>query len=73
MDRGIPFRAKTESSSEWKKVVMAIKVKSEVRQGSVIGPTTFVLFVNDMSNEVGCNIQLFADDAPASSGRRELD
>ena len=38
-------------------------VKSGVPQGSVIGPLLFLLFVNDMPNEIKCNIQLFADDA----------
>ena len=38
-------------------------MKSGVPQGSVIGPLLFLLFINDMPNEIKCNIQLFSDDA----------
>ena len=43
--------------SEWREVL------SGVPQGSVIGPTMFVLFINDMPEAVHCFIQMFADDA----------
>ena len=43
--------------SSWEDVV------SGVPQGSVLGPTLFVLFINDMPQMVDCCIQLFADDA----------
>ena len=43
--------------SEWKQVI------SGIPQGSVLGPTLFVIFINDMPDVVECMIQLFADDA----------
>ena len=43
--------------SAWKKVF------SGVPQGSVIGPTMFVLFINDMPEVVTSCIEMFADDA----------
>ena len=44
-------------TSGWKKVL------SGIPQGSVIGPLLFVIFINDMPNEVKFNLcKLFADD-----------
>ena len=43
--------------SSWRDVI------SGVPQGSAIGPLLFLLFINDIPNEIKCNIQLFADGA----------
>ena len=37
-------------------------VRSGVPQGTVLGPLCFLLFVNDIGNDITSNIKLFADD-----------
>ena len=37
-------------------------VLSGVPQGSALGPTLFLIFVNDIDNVISSNIQKFADD-----------
>ena len=44
------------ASSEWQPVI------SGIPQGSVLGPTLFILYVNDLPSKVNSSIRLFADD-----------
>ena len=44
------------ATSSWK------PIKSGVPQGSVLGPLIFLIFINDLPDDLKCNPKLFADD-----------
>ena len=56
------------ASSEQLQVVLVEKslqeylVNDRVPQGAILGPKLFLLYVNDLSDDVICNIDIYADD-----------
>ncbi|BHF70280.1 hypothetical protein SprV_0301333000 [Sparganum proliferum] len=51
-----------------------VAVRGTVPQGSVLGPTLFLVYVNNCANELDCDIATFADDIKSwSTIRNEVD
>ena len=60
-------------SNRWLQVVLDGKFSNEylvnagIFQGSILGPTFFLLYVNDLSDDAICDIAIYADNTTLCS------
>ena len=47
-------------------------IKCGVPQGSILGPLLFLIYVNDMSQSVNCNLLLYADDSCLTVSHKDV-
>ena len=52
-----------------KSVVLDGKFNAGVSHGSILGPTFFLLYINDLPDDVTCNIAIYVDDTTLYSKR----
>ena len=59
------------SGSGWK-ISQEYRVNAGVPQGSILGPALFLLYTNDLPDDVICNIAIYADDTTLYSNCNQV-
>ena len=66
------FSVKTASHSSRLEVFARIPVNAGVPQGSIIGPSPFLLIINDLPVDIICIIAVYADDSTLYSKYKQV-
>ena len=62
MDDKLSFKSLSTSYIMWPNLILVIPVEAGVPQGAGLGPLFFLVYINDIADDISCNIKLFAED-----------
>ena len=63
MDQGLLRQSLPSGVCKWHSLQPARPLPSGVPQGSVLGPVLFLLYINDITDQIQSTMRLFADDS----------
>ena len=67
------FKEQRIKSSFKRTYFQHIYVNAEIPQGSILGLSFFLIYINELADELSCNAKLFADDTSLSSVMHNID